>query len=90
MIEGSVLQLLIGKDALRAMGADISFADDTFKSEKLGISPKRLNETDGGHYAMPIFPRDGWKPPSTTTGTTSDVVFRVRSKVQEALMTVRS
>ena len=69
------MQLLIGKDALRAMGADISFADDTSKSEKLGISPKRLNETDGGHYAMPIFPRDGWKPPSIPSEATSDVVF---------------
>ena len=74
-----MLQLLIGKDALRAMGADINFAEDTFKSEKLGISPRRLNETDGGHCAMPIFPRDGWKPPSVPSEATTDAVFRALS-----------
>ena len=52
-LEESALNLLIGKDSLRTLGATIDFELSSTFSERLGMEPTRLHETAQGHSGGP-------------------------------------
>ena len=58
-----VLGLLLGRDALEALGVTLDFEERTLNCRRLGLMGLRLEQMKAGHFMLPLLPLDqkkGW------------------------------
>ena len=57
LVDVPSLGLLLGRDFLEAVGADLSFSRRELKCDRLGTSAIALKQLAAGHYLLPLLPK---------------------------------